>query len=131
LERNSRRITLTYRLLTALVMAECVAGGIMDLARQGAYYSAIIHLGYPPYFTYMLGTAKLLAAAALLAPGLPRLKEWAYAGILFNMIGAAISYVAVGGGIGDIAPPAVVGLIALLSWLLRQQQAQRKQPVSQ
>ena len=49
-------------------------------------------LGYPVYFLTLLGVWKVLGAIALLVPGLPRLKEWAYAGIVFNMTGAAASH---------------------------------------
>ena len=101
-----------------MVIGESIAGGTLDLARQAPFYPALIHLGYPPYFTYILGAAKLLAAAALLAPGLPRLKEWAYAGIMVNMIGATASHLAKGDGISDLTPPAVFAAITLLSYTL-------------
>jgi len=39
----------------------------------------------------IIGFWKVLGGIALLAPGFPRLKEWAYAGIFFNMTGAAVS----------------------------------------
>ena len=123
--RRSRR-QIAFWTATAIVLAESVAGGAGDLARQGSYYRALIHLGYPSYFTDILGAAKLLAAAVLLVPGFPRLKEWAYAGIMINMVGAAVSHIAVGDGIGDIAPPATFAVIVLVSWLLYQ--AQLTQP---
>jgi hypothetical protein len=49
-------------------------------------------LGYPVYFLTILGVWKVLSAPALLAPRLPRLKEWAYAGIFFDLTGAAASH---------------------------------------
>jgi hypothetical protein len=101
------------------MLGECIAGGGLDLARQAPFYPAMIHLGYPSYFTYILGSAKLLAVAALLAPGLPRLKEWAYAGIMINMVGAAASSIGAGDGFADIVPPLIFAVIALISWQLR------------
>jgi uncharacterized membrane protein YphA (DoxX/SURF4 family) len=92
---TARRPSVTYWALTAIVITECLAGGVLDLARQPPFYPAMIHLGYPPYFADILGSAKLLAALALLAPGLPRLKQWAYAGIMVNMIAAVLSHLAV------------------------------------
>ena len=109
---------LTYWSATVIVIGECIAGGIADLARLAPFYPVMIHLGYPSYFTDILGTAKLLAAAALLVPGLSRLKEWAYAGIMFNMIGAAVSHLAVRDGVGDAVVPVAFGLTAFLSWRL-------------
>jgi len=55
------------------------------------------HLGYPNYFTFFIGTAKILGSIAILIPGLGRLKEWAYAGLAFDIIGAIYSAVAVDG----------------------------------
>jgi hypothetical protein len=41
-------------------------------------------LGYPDYFRSLLGVVKLLGAAALILPSMPRLREWAYAGFIVN-----------------------------------------------
>src|SRR5690348_8640076 len=83
-----------YWTVTVLVIAESAIGGAMDVLRMAPFYPAMIELGYPPYLATILGTAKLLAAVVLAVPGLPRLKEWAYAGVMINMIGAAASIVA-------------------------------------
>lgn len=54
------------------------------------------HLGYPPYLLPFIGVAKILGVIAVLVPGFPRLKEWAYAGLVFDLIGAFYSHLAVG-----------------------------------
>jgi uncharacterized membrane protein YphA (DoxX/SURF4 family) len=109
-----------YWVITAAVVGECVIGGAMDLFRMAPFYPAMIALGYPGYLATILGVAKLLAGVMLLAPRLPRLKEWAYAGILINMVGAAASYVATHQpAAANLVPPAVVAGLALLSWALR------------
>jgi uncharacterized membrane protein YphA (DoxX/SURF4 family) len=112
------RITV-YRVSTVLIIGECVTGGALDLFRQPPFYPVMIDLGYPPYFATILGTAKLLAAAALLTPGFPRMKEWAYAGILINMIGACASHLASGDPLTAIIAPAAFAVTALTSWRLR------------
>ena len=112
------RITV-FRIATLLIIAECVSGGVLDLFRQPPFYPAMIGLGYPPYFATILGTAKLLAAAALLTPGVPRLKEWAYAGILINMAGACASHLAAGDPLTTTIAPATFAVLALASWRLR------------
>ena len=76
-------------------------------------------LGYPLYFPRILGAWKLLAAVALLAPGFPRVKEWAYAGITFAMTGAFISHIAAGDPVATWFPPLVVLALALGSYALR------------
>jgi uncharacterized membrane protein YphA (DoxX/SURF4 family) len=48
-------------------------------------------LGYPVYFIPFIGVAKILGAIAILIPGYPRLKEWAYAGLTFDLIAATYS----------------------------------------
>jgi hypothetical protein len=48
----------------------------------------LAHLGYPSYLLAILGTAKLLGAPALLQNRFPTLREWAYAGFAFDLIGA-------------------------------------------
>jgi uncharacterized membrane protein YphA (DoxX/SURF4 family) len=112
--------TVAYWIITAVVVAECVIGGAMDLFRMAPFYPAMIALGYPGYLATILGIAKILAAVVLLVPGLPRLKEWAYAGILINMVGAAASYVAARqSAAATLVPPAVFAGLAIGSWALR------------
>jgi hypothetical protein len=55
------------------------------------------HLGYPEYFIPFIGVAKALGVLALLLPGFPRIKEWAYAGLVFDLIGATYSVISVDG----------------------------------
>ena len=76
-------------------------------------------LGYPGYFLKILGTWKILAALAIGFPGLPRLKEWAYAGIIFDLTGAAFSRAASGAGVIMVIVPLGIACLALISWALR------------
>jgi hypothetical protein len=48
-------------------------------------------LGYPVYFVPFIGVAKMLGVIAILIPGYARLKEWAYAGLFFDLIAATYS----------------------------------------
>ncbi|MBN8216872.1 MAG: DoxX family protein [Spirochaetes bacterium] len=83
---------IVYWASTILISAMMVLSGLgmlMTHAKEG--YSA---LGYPSYFPFILGPAKLLGVIALLAP-VPRvLKHWAYAGFTFTFISAFISHLA-------------------------------------
>jgi uncharacterized membrane protein YphA (DoxX/SURF4 family) len=83
------------------------------------FYPVMIDLGYPAYLATIMGTAKLIAAAVLLAPRLPRLKEWAYAGVMINMIGAGASHVAMHESLENVIVPAAFAGLALLSWAWR------------
>ena len=54
-------------------------------------------LGYPKYIIPFLGVAKSLGVIAILIPGFPRIKEWAYAGLFFDLVGATYSMVCING----------------------------------
>jgi uncharacterized membrane protein YphA (DoxX/SURF4 family) len=109
-----------YWLATALLVSELVLGGIWDVLRVPRVREVIERLSYPTYFLVILGVWKLLGAVALVIPRFPRLKEWAYAGVVFNLTGAFVSHVAS----GDIEPGPMAYLLVMLgataaSWSLR------------
>src|SRR5689334_4387942 len=54
-------------------------------------------LGYPQYIIAFLGAAKILGVIALFVPGFPRVTEWAYAGLFFDLAGAIYSNIMVDG----------------------------------
>jgi len=68
------------------------------------------HLGYPKYFTPFIGVAKILGVIAILIPAFPRIKEWAYAGLAFDLIGALYSNIANG--------DANVKMLFMLVWVV-------------
>jgi len=104
---------------TGLGTAILAFGGINEVTHAQRIVDTMAHLGYPAWLPSLLGTWKLLAVAAILAPGLPRLKEWAYAGVFFDTTGAIASHSVVGDGAAHLAPPIVVLALALTSWALR------------
>jgi hypothetical protein len=112
---------ITYWTTTILVAFFIGSGGIAQMAIQRGN-AAMQLLGYPLYFFHILGFWKLLGAIAILVPRYPRLKEWAYAGIIFDLTGAAASNAAVGGygayGFHILAPLIIAGL-TVASWYLR------------
>jgi len=83
--------TVGYWVATGVLAALFLASGAAELASAPAVALAMHALGYPLYILTILGLWKILGAAALLYPRLPRLKEWAYAGVFFDLTGAAIS----------------------------------------
>lgn len=116
---QSRGRTIAYWITTTIVAAELALGGVWDILKIPLVRGIIEHLGYPPYFLIILGTWKILGAVALLVPGFPRLKEWAYAGAIFNYTGAIASLLAVGDGFNVVAYPLIqIGLV-FSSWALR------------
>ena len=110
---------IAYWTTTLLGPASFVIGGVLNLSQSEQVVTGMQHLGYPLYFASILGTWKLLGAIVIVAPGLPRLKEWAYAGFFFDLTAAAISWAAVGGGTADIVAPLGFLALVLASWALR------------
>ncbi|MEP6731291.1 MAG: DoxX family protein [bacterium] len=111
--------SVAYWTTTALVVFAMMSGGIAELLRLPANVEGMVHLGYPVYFVTIIGTWKVLGAVALVLPGFGRLKEWAYAGIVFNMTGAAASHIAVNDARWHIAATLTIAALALASWALR------------
>ncbi len=109
--------TVAYWIFTFIVAFEMTAGGIWDLLRIEYVRVVLAHLGYPMYLLTIIGVWKIPCAIVLLLPGFLRLKEWAYAGAVFNYTGAAASHLLAGyhGWVG----PLVVAGFTLASWALR------------
>ena len=112
--------TIGYWVTTGLLVF-CMTGGIFELLGLKPTIEGIMRLGYPSYIIPALGLGKVLAILAILWPGLPRLKEWAYAGIFFNMMGATVSHVARNDGAWIIVVTITIAAITLASWALRPQ----------
>jgi uncharacterized membrane protein YhaH (DUF805 family) len=107
--------------VTTGVLVFCMTGGFFELLSLKTTTDGITKLGYPAYIIPVLGLGKVLAILAILWPGFPRLKEWAYAGILFNMIGATVSHVANHDPAWTIIVTTTIAAITMASWALRPQ----------
>lgn len=120
--------SVTYWIATILIASETVAGGAVDVVHGRSMVvtgtpvlEVVTSLGYPAYVLTIIGVWKLLGGATLLAPRLPRLKEWAYAGVVIELTSAAVSLSVRGYGMGDIATPLLLAALAIASWALRPQ----------
>ncbi|NOU97655.1 DoxX family protein [Paenibacillus sp. LMG 31456] len=91
-----KKITIGYWICTVLTVVLMGVGAIPDLLSVPDAVTLFAHLGYPAYLLPFLGVAKILGIVAILVPGFPRIKEWAYAGLVFDLTGAAYSSLAVG-----------------------------------
>jgi uncharacterized membrane protein YphA (DoxX/SURF4 family) len=111
--------TIAYWVTTALIAFVFLAGGAADLSKAAPVIEGMTHLGYPAYFATILGVWKVLGGVAVLAPRLPRLKEWAYAGMIFDLTGASASHAALGDPIGNVVGPLIITAIVAASWALR------------
>ena len=115
--------SIVYWTTTILVALPIGSGGVSQVMQYRANPHGVVpELGYPLYFFAILGVWKVLGAIAILAPRFPRLKEWAYAGIFFDLTGAAASCAAVGvyGAYGfHVVAPLILTGFTVASWALR------------
>jgi hypothetical protein len=109
-----------YWATTILLALELLVGGEWDLTHRANVVQVVTHLGYPVYLLTILGFWKLLAPFPLLAPGFARLKEWTYAGIVFELSGALLSQT-LRGSSNDLVFPLLLIVLTVASWALRPQ----------
>jgi len=117
---NTERVKLiAYWVTTLIIVWELGLGGVWDVQQHPYVRDIILHLGYPTYFLVIMGIWKVPGAVVLLAPRLPRLKEWAYAGAFFTYFFAAASHLVVGDSVSVWVGPAGYAIILLASYFLR------------
>ena len=95
--------------VTGLMAALLLLSAVPDVLRIPGALAVFAHLGYPPYLLVFLGTAKILGVASVVVPGVPRIKEWAFAGLTFDVTGALYSHLSIGDP-PDAWMPALVAL---------------------
>ncbi len=116
---SERTRTIAYWVATLLGPASFVVGGTLFLSQAQQPVEQLAHLGYPAYLLTILGVWKWLGAVTIVVPGLPLLKEWAYAGFFFDLTGAAASHAFAGDGLSEIVQPLVFLVLVMTSWALR------------
>ena len=104
---------------TGLFAAVYAFSSFMDLTGVGPAEATLAHLGYPAFVGTILGVWKAGAVVTLLAPRLARLKEWAYAGIAFDLTGGFVSHVVTGDALPKPIVPLVLLALAITSYVLR------------
>jgi hypothetical protein len=92
-----KKTKLLYWIFTGLFAALMLFSAIPDIMLSPDAVKFMSALGYPNYFTVFIGVAKTLGVIAILIPGYPRIKEWAYAGLFFDLAGAVYSGLSVSG----------------------------------
>src|SRR5262245_54165278 len=103
--------------ITTVIAAVMLLGSLSYLTGSEQVVSGFTKAGYPQHLRIVLGIVKPAAAIVLLAPGLPLLKEWAYAGVTFAWIMALISALASGEPVQVwIFPPVLLVLLSVSYW---------------
>lgn len=119
-----KRLNTIYWVVTALMAAMMGLFSVPDVLLVPEAVALIKHLGYPVYFLPYIGVLKILGVVAVLLPMTPsRLKEWAYAGLIFDVVSALYSAIAVGDAPDQWVPPIIaLSLIGGSYALYRQRQ---------
>jgi len=91
--KNTKTI---YWIVTILFAGFMLLSAIPDILKDPKAMQYITALGYPEYFVPFLSWAKVLGVIAILVPGFPKIREWAYAGFFFDLVGAIYSITASG-----------------------------------
>jgi hypothetical protein len=115
-----------YWIVTGLMAAFMLMASIPDILQIPQAVEVFTHLGYPTYLLPFIGIAKTLGVVAVLVPGFRRLKEWAYAGLVFDLIGALYSHLAVGDGPSAWGFP-IIGLVLVMGSYFLQRLALRQE----
>jgi uncharacterized membrane protein YphA (DoxX/SURF4 family) len=114
---NKKTINIIYWISTGLILAMMLFSAVSSFIDNPEGAKMMAAIGYRPYVLHLLAVAKVLGVIAILTPGFPRLKEWAYAGFMFDLIGASYSFYASGFAIKDWAFMLVLITILLCSYI--------------
>ncbi len=112
-----KKTNVIYWIFTGLMTALLGLGSVFDAISAPEAVAYVTRLGYPAYLVPFLGVAKLVALIVILIPGFPRLKEWAYAGLVIDVVGAMYSHISVGEAPSSWAPISVVLILIAGSYV--------------
>ncbi len=118
-------LNIFYWMTIVLVLFFFIPGSIMNIMQTPDWVEVFAQLGYPQYLLPFLGVAKLAGCIVIVLPFFNRLKEWAYAGLFFDLVGATYSALMVGG----FDPKMTIMFVAIAAvlanyWLWRKKTAQ-------
>ena len=112
-----KKVNILYWVFTGLFAAMMIMSAIPDIFSNPIAVKGMHgDLGYPLYFIPFIGVAKALGVVAILLPGYPRIKEWAYAGLTFDLLGATYSIISAGQPVASYAFMVIPLTIAALSY---------------
>jgi hypothetical protein len=113
-----KKIRIFYWIITGLFLLMMAYSGIISLISSAKAVEFFTTMNMPVYLISFLSIAKLLGVLAILVPGYPRLKEWAYAGLTFDLIGAVYCNYAVGKPTSEWLPIIIFVALAFASYFL-------------
>jgi hypothetical protein len=112
-----KKTKIIYWILTGLFAFLMLGSAVPDIISANIALEGFKAMGYPAYLVPFLGIAKLLGVIAILVPEYARIKEWAYAGLLFDLIGAIYSVISIGISPAEWLPMLVIIVLGLFSYV--------------
>ncbi len=104
---------ITFYISTIILSLSMLWGGFLDASQNELAVAGIVSLGYPAYFAVIIGVAKILGVIGIWQRKVRWLRSWAYAGFVFDTLGATISTLAAGLAL-SLAVPAIISLVVVL-----------------
>lgn len=89
-----RGVWIAMRIITVVMTLIWIFFGLNWFRRSPEVMEAMNHLGFPLYMTAVIGLTHVLGGLGLLIPNRPRLSQWVFAGLTYDLILAAISHIA-------------------------------------
>jgi len=114
-----KRNKIIYWFFTLWMSLGMVSTGIVQLLKSDGEVQNMTSLGFPLYLLTFIGVLKIAGVIVALAPALPVLKEWTYAGFIFLMSGALYSHIISGHGPAQVFPPSLLLTLTFISWYFR------------
>jgi len=120
-----KKTDVLYWTFTGLFAAFMFLSALPDIVSAKIAIGGFIKMGMPLYLLPFLGIAKTAGVIAILIPGFPRIKEWAYAGLFFDIIGATYCVFSISssgemaGNLGFMAVPIALGILAYIYYRKR------------
>ena len=103
-----KKINIFYWIFTGLLIPTLGIGSLFDLMGSPKSVEIITSLGYPAYLSPFLGLSRILALIVIFVPKFLRLKEWAYAGLVIDVVGAIYSLLMVHNSIVYVIFPVII-----------------------
>lgn len=122
-----KKTNLLYWIFTGLFAAFMMMSAIPDILVMDLAVKGFAEMGLPACLVPFLGVAKALGVVAILIPGFPRLKEWAYAGLIIDLVGAIYLIICCGKSAENWAPVFLPVLLGVLSYVFYHKRLKLKQ----
>ena len=117
-EAGLKKTKVIYWAVTIFLSAVLLMAGASELMKNDMIVEVMDHLGYPLYVATILGVLKIAGVLALLFPPCVEVKEWAYAGFTFDLLGATTSHLTVGDPVAYWSKPFSLFVVLAISYVL-------------